>query len=232
MTLLNTINPLDIIALLWFLCLWFGYSFILDHTSIGRGSLSSTMDLKRAAWMQTMKNRELRIVDSTIVAGLQQGTAFFASTSLLAIGGSFALLNSADQVMMIFRTLPYSIEMTPAEWEMKVLGLLLIYTYTFFKFGWSYRLFNYASMLMGAVPHQDSQVTEEFRENAVESVTQMTVLAGKHFNRGLMAFFFAIGYLGWFVGAAVFIGTSTFVLLVLVRRQFFSASLRAAKIGL
>ncbi|PCJ93993.1 MAG: hypothetical protein COA52_06125 [Hyphomicrobiales bacterium] len=232
MSILTHISPLDIAASLWFLCLWFGFSFILDRTAFGRGSLSSIMDLKRAAWMQTMKTRDLRIVDTSIMAGLQQGTAFFASTSLLAIGGSFALMNAAEDVLMVFHRLPVSVEMTPAEWQIKIIGLLLIYTYTFFKFGWAYRLFNYASMLLGAVPDRDGNETVEKIEQSVESVTQMTVLAGKHFNRGLMAFFFAIGYLGWFINAAVFIGATTFVLLVLVRRQFFSASLRVAKIGL
>ena len=39
-----------------------------------------------------MLDREARMVDMQIMASLQNGTAFFASTSLIAIGGGLALL--------------------------------------------------------------------------------------------------------------------------------------------
>ena len=29
----------------------------------------------------------------------------------------------------------------------------------------------------------------------------MNVVAGRHFTRGLQAFFFALAYLGWFIGS-------------------------------
>ena len=41
----------------------------------------------REIWMRRMLARELRMVDMQIMAALQNGTAFFASTSLIAIGG-------------------------------------------------------------------------------------------------------------------------------------------------
>ena len=51
--------------------------------------------------------------------------------------------------------------------------------------------------------------------------------AGRHFNRGQRAFFFALGYLGWFVGPIVFMVTTAAVVVVMWRRQFASDSLRA-----
>jgi uncharacterized membrane protein len=51
--------------------------------------------------------------------------------------------------------------------------------------------------------------------------------AGRHFNRGQRAFFFALGYLGWFVSPWVFAASTAAVLLVMWRRQFASNS-RAA----
>ncbi|TGV75855.1 DUF599 family protein, partial [Mesorhizobium sp. M00.F.Ca.ET.149.01.1.1] len=53
------------------------------------------------------------------------------------------------------------------------------------------------------------------------------VLAGKHFNSGLRAVFFSIGYLGWFVDPVVFVMSTVVLLAVLVRRQFFSAARQA-----
>jgi uncharacterized membrane protein len=51
--------------------------------------------------------------------------------------------------------------------------------------------------------------------------------AGRHFNRGKRAFFFALGYLGWFIGAVVFMLTTALVLVTMWRRQFASLAFGA-----
>ena len=52
-------------------------------------------------------------------------------------------------------------------------------------------------------------------------------VAGRHFNRGQRAFFFALGYLGWFISPWLLMVTSVAVAVVLWRRQFASDSRRA-----
>ena len=56
--------------------------------------------------MRTMARRDLRMIDTSIMLGLQQGTAFFASSALIAIGGCFALLGASDQVLDVLSDLP------------------------------------------------------------------------------------------------------------------------------
>src|SRR5436309_2466304 len=51
--------------------------------------------------------------------------------------------------------------------------------------------------------------------------------AGRHFNHGQRAFFFALGYLGWYAGPVVFLVSTAAVVVVIWRRQFASDSLRA-----
>lgn len=63
------------------------------------------MDAHRYRWMNAMLKREVRIADTNIASGLQQGTAFFASASLLAIGGTVTLLSAMDEVTALARTL-------------------------------------------------------------------------------------------------------------------------------
>ena len=89
MPLLSTI---DIVALCWFLGTWIAYSVTLALTERRRRGLNSEMNLYRDAWMLQMLRREIRMVDAQIVAALQNGTAFFASTSLIAVGGVLTLL--------------------------------------------------------------------------------------------------------------------------------------------
>lgn len=220
--------PMDWVALAVFLAAWTLFTQAAEGRLFSRPTLTSAMNRQREQWMRTMARRELRMIDTGIMNGLQQGTAFFASSSLLALGGCFALLNSADQVMSILDDFAAGGAPLRQLFEIKVFGLMGILAYAFFKFGWSYRLFNYCSILVGAVPvHKDAEHDPAATETAIARAARMNVLAGRHFNAGLRATFFAIGYLGWFVGWPVFMVSTVFVLFVLIRRQFFSRA-RAA----
>ena len=50
------------------------------------------------------------MVDMQIMAALQNGTAFFASTSLIAIGGALTFLRSTDEMLDVVATLPFGIQ--------------------------------------------------------------------------------------------------------------------------
>lgn len=215
-------------ALALFALCWIVYGLFTSGVLTSRLSLNVLMDREREKWMAAMASRELRVIDTSILAGLQQGTAFFASTSVFAIGGCFALMNASDQVIEVSSSLPVSIPASRALFETKAALLLLIYSYAFFKFGWSYRLQNYCSILVGAVPLilNGQEVTQEVKSASAKAL-RFNRLAGKHFNAGLRAIFFSIGFIGWFAGPFVFILSTLFILAVLTRRQFFSKA-RAA----
>ena len=221
-------STVDGLALALFALCWTVYGLFTSGMLTSRLSLNVLMDRERENWMKTMSSRELRVIDTSILAGLQQGTAFFASTSVFAIGGCFALMNASDQVINISSNLPLSIPASRALFETKAALLLLIYSYAFFKFGWSYRLQNYCSILVGAVPLilNGQEVTPHVKTAAAKAL-KFNNLAGKHFNAGLRAIFFSIGFIGWFAGPHVFILSTLFILVVLVRRQFYSRA-RAA----
>jgi uncharacterized membrane protein len=212
-------GTLDLIAFVWFVAAWAGYGALMELSALGENSLNHRMDRYRAEWMRRMLARDMRMLDGQIMGSLQNGTAFFASTSLLAIGGTFAVLRATEDVLAIFATLPFGIETSRAAWEIKVIGLLVIFIYAFFKFSWSYRLFNYGAILMGATPEVKDAKKREAQE-AADRVARMTTLAGRHFNRGQRAFFFALAYLGWFVGAWLFMIATAAVLVVIAVRQF------------
>src|SRR5258708_8580078 len=92
------------------------------------------------------------MVDMQIMASLQNGTAFFASTSLLAVGGALTLMRATGDVITVVEALPFGIVTTPTQWAVKTIGLIVIFIYAFFKFAWAYRLFNYLPTLPRAIP--------------------------------------------------------------------------------
>ena len=53
---------------------------------------------------------------------------------------------------------------------------------------------------------------------------ELCAAAGRHFNRGQRAFFFALGYLGWFISPWLFMAATLAVVIVMWRRQFKSDS--------
>ena len=225
------LSTADLAALAFFLVAWLLHTLASDGKLISRISLTTAMNAQRQAWMRTMAEREIRIVDTAIMSGLQQGTAFFASSSLIAIGGCFALLGASDRVLEVLSDLSLGGAPSRAAFQIKVFGLVLILAFSFFKFGWAYRLFNYCTILIGAVPIPHGEASRNpVTETAVWRAAQMNMLAGKHFNSGLRGVFFSIGYLGWFVDPMVFVLSTLLLLAVLVRRQFFSAA-RQAVIG-
>jgi uncharacterized membrane protein len=160
------------------------------------------------------------------MTALQNGTAFFASTSLIAIGGALTLLRSPDEVLTVMASLPFGIETTRTQWEAKVVGLAVIFIYAFFKFAWAYRLYNYVAILFGATPFAADKDSPEAAAHVVRTARLFTS-AGRHFNRGQRAFFFALAYLGWFISPWVFMVTTAAALVVMWARQFVSDSRRA-----
>ncbi len=217
---------LDLVALLLFFTLWTGFSWLTNSSRVlPRTSLNRAMVERRQEWITTALKRDLRMIDTQILAGLQNGTAFFASTSIFAIGGCFALLGATQQVEAVFKDLPFVTYAGRTAFELKVVGLTALFGYSFFKFGWSYRLFNYCTILFGGLPMvKEAEADSGAAQAAAERAVRMNIIAAGHFNSGLRALFLSIGYLGWFIGPAMFMASTVFIIAVLVRRQFFSAA--------
>ncbi len=216
----------DLLALGWFLAAWIAYSIVIEKTPKGRSGLNALMNEYRDQWMERLLGRDMRMVDAQVTAALQNGTAFFASTSLIAIGGTLTLLRSSEEILTVVSVLPFATPSSRALWELKMLGLAVIFVYAFFKFAWSYRLFNYFAIMVGAAPAPADKDTPEAQAFA-HRAARLSADAGRHFNRGQRAFFFALGYLGWFLGPLPLALTTTGILIVMWRRQFASESRKA-----
>lgn len=217
---------LDLIALAFFLCIWVIYGVVINRTERHRRGLNAQMAQYRQTWMTEMLGREMRMVDAQITAALQNGTAFFASASLIAVGGALTLLRSTPELLNVMAALPLAIKLSPVQWEAKTIGLAVIFVYAFFKFAWCYRLYNYVAILVGAAPPAEGKDTAAAKVYAAR-VAGLCDVAGTHFNRGQRALFFALGYLGWFISPWVLMATSVIVAAILWRRQFASDSRQA-----
>ena len=219
------LTVLDGAAIAFYLVAWLGYHIAVERTPGGQRSLNQLMIRYRYEWAGRVPDRDNRVVDTTINASLQNGTAFFASTSLIALGGVLTLLRSSEEALAALSMLTGETT-TRLGWEVKVVGLAFVFTYAFFKFAWSYRLFNYGAILIGAIPLKGTADAATMGR-ATRRMAAMNRVAGRHFNHGQRAFFFALAYLGWFLGAWVLFATTAAALYVMWRRQFASDARRA-----
>lgn len=213
-------SGLDLAALIFFVTAWLAYGLSVGRLRGRMVSLSEIMNRHRQNWARQMIVRDNRVVDTQINASLQNGTAFFASTSLIALGSVLTLSRSGDDVLNMFATLPFGSVANRTTWEIKVAGLAFVFVYAFFKFAWAYRLFNYGAVLLGAVPPKGSNASEAELLRAARRAAAMNISAGSHFARGQRAFFFALAYLGWFISPVVLFASTTGVVVVMWHRQF------------
>lgn len=218
----------DVAAAGLFLVLWVGYTLYVDKSPARHRSITAYMNRRRTAWMEAASRRDLRIVDTQILGNLLTGVGFFASTTIFVLGGLMAMLGVADRATAILADLPFAETVSAEAWESKVMLLLLIFTYAFFKFAWAFRLANYCSITVGGMPTAAEAGTPEVAR-IIAAAAALSMQSGHHFNRGLRAYFFALAALGWLVNPVVFMGLSVLVVGVLYRREFRSGAVAALK---
>lgn len=212
------LEPLDLGALVYFIVCTVGYAKLADNTRFHERSVTFAMADYRYRWMRMMLERDMRMVDTSVQGSLLTSVGFFASTTIFVIGGLLASLGATDKAIEVVEALPLASTTSPQVWELKVLLLVAIFIYAFFKFAWAFRLFNYCSVLIAAAP--PAPVPEEEAHEIAERTAKVNVNGSRHFNRGLRSYFFALAALGWFLNSVVFIVATTWVIWVVYRREF------------
>ena len=211
------LTALDVAAIALLAACWGGFNVIVFRPRSGRrASLSRTMDRYRHGWMSTMAGRELRMIDTMIQGSVLQGCTFFASTSILLVGGLLTLLGASDSAMAVVRDIPYAVETTRTLWQIKVLGLVTVLMYAFFKFAWAHRLYTYCIVVMGATPMEGSPDAHGFARRAA----RLLDLGALHFDRGIRAYYYTLAATAWFLHPVLFMVSTGWVTAVLLRREF------------
>ncbi|WP_102107255.1 DUF599 domain-containing protein [Oceaniglobus roseus] len=215
---LALLSPLDAAAVLLLLAASAAIGWWIERPAAARPSVTVLMAQYRRDWMVEMVTREPRIFDATILGSLRQGTSFFASTCVIAIGGVLALIGNAERLAGVAADLTAS-EVPLAIWELKLGLVALILTNAFLKFVWSNRLFGYCAVVMAAVPNAPDHPLAYPR---AAQAGELNVRAAWNFNRGLRSMYFALAALAWLLGPAALILATALTLWLLWSREFLS----------
>ncbi|MCP1168755.1 DUF599 domain-containing protein [Limimaricola litoreus] len=222
---LTLLTPPDIAALGLLVLVYWGIGWRIEHPG-RRPSVTVLMAEYRREWMRGFVERDPRIFDAQIVASLRQGTSFFASTCLLAVGGVLALIGNVEPLQGVAEglggdTLPALL------WQIKLVPVALLLTHAFLKFVWAQRIFGYCSVMMAAVPNDPADPRSLPR---AMQAAELNIRAAWNFNRGLRAMYFALGAVAWLLGPWGLMAATLAVLWLVWSREFASVP-RAVLLG-
>jgi uncharacterized membrane protein len=214
---------LDVAAFVLFAAVWAGYQWYSDHSGTTRPRLGREMDRYTREWLTQMAGRDNRMVDVNVTRNLMRSSQFFASTTMLILGALVALMGYAEKAASVVAELPYTQQASERVWEFKILFLLMIFVYSFFKFTWSIRQYGFGSILVGAT--KKPTPTPELYAVHTDRIAAIVSFANRNFNQGLRAYYFGVAALSWFLHPALMIVMTLGVIYVLYQREFRSQTL-------
>ena len=225
--LLTVLPWWDWAALGGFFASWIGYAAFAKRRVSVQPSLLAASNRVRRQWMLQATKREVRVVDGVVVQNLSTSPSFFASTTILIIGGLLAVLGSSEHASALVAEIPFAARTTSLVLDFKLMLLGAIFVYAFFRFTWSLRQYSFGALLLASAPERDEFATlgESARERFADRAGGVVGLAAEAFNDGLRAYYFAFAAASWLFSAWAFaIGTAG-VVTVLYRREFHSSAL-------
>ncbi len=224
---------IDLSVVILFLAIWFGYASFARRMSKKKATLSSVLIILRIDWMKHLLQRENRILDAALMGNIEKNINFFASTTLFIIAGALTALTSAPTVYEMVQHIPWVWPQTVTSIQIKILTIIFVLVYAFFKYTWALRQYGFASVMIGAAPNPDDEIaTEEMKKSFAVNAGKLIDQAQHNFNMGMRSYYFALSIVGWFIHPLLFIVFALAVMRILYLREFKSRSLKTLVDGL
>ena len=230
MKIITMLPWLDWLALFTFFGLWVGYAWLAKVRGLRDQTLIANTNRYRQMWMMQATGREPRMLDGLITQNLSQTPAFFSSTSIIIIGGLFALLGTTDKAADLVGEIPFAQPTPLLVFELKILVLVGIFVYAFFRFSWSMRLYTFVALAIGAMPPPEDFAAGKFdRQHHAERAGNLVSAAAETFNDGLRAYYFSFAAMAWFFSPMALVLATALVVLILYGREFRSDVLQVLR---
>ena len=217
---------LDWLALIAFFVAVLAYGRYADHA--GNRLLNARMREIRARWMRRYLEREDRVLDSILTGHSINSIALFSSATLLIVVALLGVFTNADTAYHMGLTSSFVVHTTKELFQVKLIGLVCVFVYGFYRFTWALLQYNYFLALIGSAPFKDHLTPAAIDElgNQMSVVLNSAVTS---FHSGFRSYYHALAWIGWFFHPLVFLAATAFVTFVLVYRQLASPSAGAIK---
>ena len=219
--LLEVLPAVDWLAMALLFTSWAGYAHFAKKRAQSQPSILAATNRVRRMWMLQTTYREVRVVDGVGIQNLSSSPSFFASTTILIIGGLLAMLGTSETASTLVRDIPFAARTSNLVFDMKLLLMLAIFVYSFFRFTWSMRQYTFGALLIAAAPEAERFAAEGLsREAFADRAGRIVGLAAETFNDGLRAYYFSFAAIGWFFSPVVFMVATLCVVYILYQREF------------
>jgi len=217
---------IDWVAVIVFFGAWSGYAWFARDRALTRPSILASTNRVRRQWMLQTTYRAVRVLDGSVVQNLSTSPSFFASTTVLIIGGLLAVLGTSDKATELVREIPFAATNSVLIFDLKLILMLVVFVYAFFRFTWSMRQYTFGALLVAAAP-EAPQFEEQglSREAFANKAGRVMGLAAETFNDGLRAYYMSFAAVGWFFSPVVFMIATAGVIYILYTREFRSEML-------
>ncbi|KTC41168.1 hypothetical protein AO265_03040 [Pseudomonas sp. ABAC61] len=195
-------NQIHLLAALWFIVCWGGYTRYASWKGRDTACLASVLHLYREDWMRRMLLRDNRIADASVIGNLERNASFFASSTLIILAGILTVLGASERAVSLLADIPMVQQASQGMSEIKLLC---------------------HAVLVGSAPMiGERHVSEQERKAFAARAARVISMAANQFNFGLRSYYFGMTMLAWFVSPWLFMLMSSGVVLVLYRREFHS----------
>jgi uncharacterized membrane protein len=220
----------DWAAIVWFFGAWLVYAIFARQQTAEHKSLLALTNKYRREWMIQVTAREVRVVDGVVLQNLSTSPSFFASTTILIIGGLLAVLGTTDKAAELVREIPFAARTSALVFDIKLLLLIGVFIYAFFRFSWSLRQYTFGALMVASAPdYRVFERGEASRDEFAERAGRLVGMAAETFNDGVRAYYMAFAVIGWFFSPLAFAIATAVVVFVLYQREFHSEVLEVLR---
>jgi uncharacterized membrane protein len=123
------------------------------------------------------------------------------------------------------REIPFAARTSVLVFDLKIVLMLMIFVYAFFRFTWSMRQYTFGALMVAAAPEAEVLAAqgaegEAWRQAFADRAGRVVGMAAETFNDGLRAYYFAFAAIGWFFSPVVFVLATVAVVYILFQREF------------
>ena len=186
---------------------WIGYARFAKRRAMTQPSVLASTNRVRHHWMLQTTRREVRVVDAVVMQSLSTSPSFFASTTILIIGGLLAALGTSEKASELVRDLPFTTQTSTLVFDLKLVLLrrLRLRLLPFHLVDAAIHLRRDAGR-RSAGAEQTPSAAETQRNAFADRAGRIVSLAAETFNDGLRGYYFAFAAIGWFFSPIAFHG--------------------------
>lgn len=189
-------NPWDVLALMIFIFCWLGYEPFLQRIGKRVGVITRDLSVIRAAWMKAATTRDVKLLDSNLMAHAVNSATHFSQVNLILIAAVAGVLFGGRLPIRSVQALGFDIA-SPLLLQIKLSLITLCLARGLLNFVWALRQMNYCAAAIGSLPEDLRPDEAPAFGTAIASVLEPAMT---NFSQGVRGYYFSLAAAAWLFG--------------------------------